>query len=491
MAFWLVPALLKIALIAGVALASNTSDLQECLTSSVSDVVFEGDLLYQATAVQRYNLNIPVSPAAVTSPENAKEVAAVVKCASDNGLSVQARSGGHSFGNHGLGGSDGAVVVDLEKLQKFSMDESTWVATIGSGTLLGDVTTRLSDAGGRAMSHGICPQVGSGGHFTIGGLGPTSRLFGTSLDHIVEVEAVLANSSIVRASETQNPDVFFAVKGAASSFAIVTEFKVRTQPEPEQAVQYSYSFTLGDTKRRADLFKKWQAYVSQPDLSRKFASVLTLLGDSIMISGTYLGSKAEYDALGIADKFPGSNNSSTIVFDDWLGLVGHWAEDITLELLGGIPAYFYSKSRAFTQESLMSSSDADHMFEFIDNADKGTPVWFVIFDLAGGAVNDVPVDATAYSHRDVVFWLQSYAVNPLGEISQTTHDFLDRLNELTAAGNVNDGLSYQAYPGYIDPRLPNAQAAYWGSNLQRLERIKEDIDPKNVFRNPQSVHGQP
>ena len=390
MAFWLASALLKIALIASVGLASNTSDIQKRLTSSAGDVVFEGDLLYQATVVQRYNLNIEVSPAAVTFPENVKEVAAVIKCASGNGLFVQARSGGHSFGNHGLGGTDGAVVIDLEKLQQFSMDESTWVATIGSGTLLGDVTTRLSNAGGRAMPHGTCPQVGSGGQFTIGGQGPASRLFGTSLDHIMEVEAVLANSSIVRASESQNPDVFFVVKGAASSFAIVSEFKVLTEPEPKEAVQYSYSFTLGDTKGRADLFKKWQAYVSQPDLSRKFASVLTLLEDSLMISGTYLGSEAEYDALGIAEKFLGSKNSSTIVFDDWLGLVGHWAEDITLKLLGGIPAYFYSKSRAFTQESLMSSSDVDRTFEFIDNADKGAPIWFVIFDLAGGAVNDVP-----------------------------------------------------------------------------------------------------
>lgn len=489
MTFWLVWALLEITLIAGVGLAANTSNLQKCLTSSVSDVAFEGDLLYQATAVKRYNLNIVVSPAAVTFPENVNEIAAVVKCASDDGLSVQAKSGGHSFGNHGLGGTDGAVVIDLEKLQQFSMDNSTWVATIGSGTLLGDISKRLSDAGGRAMPHGTCPQVGSGGQFTIGGLGPTSRQFGTSLDQIVEVKAVLANSSIIRASETQNPDVFFAVKGAASSFAVVTEFKVRTQPEPEQAVQYSYSFTLGDTKSRADLFKKWQAYVSQPDLSRKFASILTLLGNSITISGTYIGSKAEYDALEIADKFPGSTSNSTSVFDNWLGLIGHWAEDAALALLGGIPAYFYSKSRAFTQESLMSPSDVDRMFEFIDNADKGTPIWFVIFDLAGGAVNDVPVDATAYSHRDVVFWLQSYAVDLMGGVSQETHGFLDRLNELTAAGKASD-VSYQAYPGYIDPRLQNAQAAYWGSNLQRLERIKKEIDPKNVFRNPQSVHAQ-
>lgn len=237
MAFWLVSALLKIALVAGVGLAANTSDLQECLTSGVSDVVFEGDLLYQATAVKRYNLNIPVSPAAVTFPENVKEVSAVVKCASDNGLFVQARSGGHSFGNHGLGGTDGAVVIDLENLQQFSMDESTWVATIGSGTLLGDVTTRLSEAGGRAMSHGTCPQVGSGGHFTIGGLGPTSRQFGTSLDHIVEVEAVLANSSIVRASETQNPDVFFAVKGARPALPLSQNSK--SAPNLSQSKQCS------------------------------------------------------------------------------------------------------------------------------------------------------------------------------------------------------------------------------------------------------------
>lgn len=72
-------------------------------------------------------------------------------------------------------GTDGAAVVDLEHLQQFSMDSTTWIATIGSGTLLGDVTQRLQDAGGRAMSHGTCPQVGSGGHFTTGGLGPTSR----------------------------------------------------------------------------------------------------------------------------------------------------------------------------------------------------------------------------------------------------------------------------------------------------------------------------
>ena len=96
------------------------------------------------------------------------------------------------------------MIVDLMNLKQFSMDESTQIATIGSGLNLGDVTDKFNGAGKRAMAHGVCPTVGSGGHFTIGGLGPTSRQRGSSLDHVLEAEVVLANSSIVRASNTQN-----------------------------------------------------------------------------------------------------------------------------------------------------------------------------------------------------------------------------------------------------------------------------------------------
>lgn len=109
----------------------------------------------------------------------------------------------------GIGGEDGAVVVDMVNFQQFSMDNSTWQATIGSGTLLADVTSRLHDAGGRAIAHGTCPQVGIGGHATIGGLGPISRQWGAALDHVLEVEIVLANGTVTRASATQNPDILF------------------------------------------------------------------------------------------------------------------------------------------------------------------------------------------------------------------------------------------------------------------------------------------
>jgi FAD/FMN-containing dehydrogenase len=109
----------------------------------------------------------------------------------------------------GLGGQDNAVVVDMVHFQQFSMDTSTWQATVGAGTLLRDLKTRLHNAGRRAIAHGTCPQVGIGGHATIGGLGPISRQWGMALDHILEVEIVLANGTITRASATRNPDILF------------------------------------------------------------------------------------------------------------------------------------------------------------------------------------------------------------------------------------------------------------------------------------------
>lgn len=361
------------------------------------------------------------------------------------------------------------------------MDNTTWEATIGSGTLLGDVTKRLHDAGGRAMAHGTCPQVGSGGHFTIGGLGPSSRQFGPALDHIVEAEVVLANATVVRASETENQDVFWAIKGAASGFGIVTEFKVRTEPEPGTAVQYEYVIKIGNKEECAKLFKQWQAFVFDPDLTWKLASILTIFEDSIIITGTFFGTKKEYEDLDLGSQFPGVNGTS-IVFQDWLGLVGHWAEDAALKLGGGVPANFYSKSSSWTPKTLMSSETIDELFDYVASADKGTPIWFLLFDFQGGYTSSIASDATSYAHRDVLIWLQSYSINLLGPVTQTQKDFLDRVNQIV----TNDKAPYAAYPGYVDPRMSNGPEAYWGSNLPRLQRIKKEVDPNDVFHNPQS-----
>ncbi|KAF2131477.1 Glucooligosaccharide oxidase [Dothidotthia symphoricarpi CBS 119687] len=467
---------------------TSSSAVQKCLEGAVGsdNVAFKGAPLFQITHVKPYNLDIPVSPAAVTYPDSTEQVAAVVNCAVENGLKVQPRCGGHSYANYGIGGQDNTIVVDMKHFQQFSMDQSTWQATIGGGTLLDDVSKRLHENGKRAMAHGTCPQVGIGGHATIGGLGPSSRMWGSALDHVEEVEIVLANSSVIRASEKQNSDVFFASKGAAAGFGIITEFKVRTQAEPGKAVLYSYNIHGGDAAAKANAFKQWQKLISDPTLSRKFASQFILTEQfGAIITGTFFGSQQEFDGLNISARLP-SNDESVLELKDWLGVVGHWAEDVALDIVGGIQSNFYAKSLAYTEDDIIPDDGVDKLFQYIDKADKGGAVWFVIWDLEGGATNDVAPDATAYGHRDALFYHQVYAVNPFGNVNAKTKDFLAGVNNVIADALPNNDKG--AYAGYVDPALgENSASLYWGGNVEKLRRIKKDIDPLDIFHNPQSI----
>ncbi|PWY67890.1 glucooligosaccharide oxidase [Aspergillus heteromorphus CBS 117.55] len=467
---------------------ASASSLRQCLLAAVQNdatlVAVNGDLLYQTLDVKVYNLNYPVTPAAVTFPKSAQQVAAIVSCAASLDYKVQAKSGGHSYANYGLGGSNGAININLQNMKSFSMDYTNYHATVGAGMLNGELDEYLHNAGNRAVAHGTSPQIGVGGHATIGGLGPTARQWGMELDHVLEVEVVLANGSIARASSTQNQDLLFAIKGAGASFGVVTEFILRTEKEPGQAVQYSFTFGLGNTASRASIFKKWQTFITQPSLSRKFASIFTILKGSVVVSGTFFGTRTEFDALGLEKQFPGMTNSSVIVFTDWLGLVANWAEQSLLDLTGGIPANFYARCLSFSEETPISADGIDKLFTYLDNTHTGSLIWFVIFDLEGGAINDVPMNATGYAHRDTVFWMQSYAVT-LGKVSQTTYNFLDGVNDVIRENTP--GLGIGVYPGYVDPRLENPRESYWGSNLPELERIKAKYDPTDVFHNPQGV----
>ncbi|KAL1792056.1 hypothetical protein ACET3X_009807 [Alternaria dauci] len=468
---------------------TSSSPVQKCLEKAIGkdNVAFKNTPFFQLAHVKPYNLDIPVPPAAITYPKSTDEIAAIVKCAVNNSLKVQPRCGGHSYANYGIGGQDNTIVVDMKSFQQFSMDESTWQATIGGGTLLVDVTKRLHDNGKRAIAHGTCPQVGIGGHATIGGLGPTSRMWGSSLDHVEEVEVVLANSTAVRASEEQNPDIFFAIKGATAGFGIVTEFKVRTQAEPSEAVLYSYNFQGGSATTKAEAFKKWQQLVSDPKLSRKFASQYILTEQlGAIITGTFFGSQTEFNSLNITSRLPSSSEFDSIVLKDWLGVVGHWGEDVALKIVGGIQSNFYAKSLAYTEKDIIPDDTVDRLFTHIEEADKGSALWFIVWDLEGGAINHVAPDATAYGHRDALFYHQSYAVNLFGKVNDQTRKFLTDVNAIIidALPNHDKG----AYAGYANPALGvDSARLYWGSNVERLELIKAEIDPSNVFCNPKSV----
>ncbi|KAM5351101.1 hypothetical protein ACJ41O_003824 [Fusarium nematophilum] len=430
-----------------------------------------------------YNLEFPVTPAAVMRPDNAIDVSEAVKCAKENGFKVQAKSGGHSYANFGLGGVDGAVVLDLANLDSFKMDNGTWHASIGAGMRLGKVDEHLHMNGGRAMAHGTCPGVGVGGHFTVGGLGPISRMWGSALDHVVEVEVVTADGTIRRASETENSGLFWALRGGGASFGVVTEFVVKTHPEPGSIVQYNYNFSFGPQSDAATLYKEWQALIADPELDRRFASLFVVQPLGAIITVTFFGTEAEYSETGIPDRLPGTKDGAVWV-TDWMGHLLHRAEAAGCAA-SSLPGAFYTKSRAFRKEDMLDEAAITDLFAYLaDSRSESTP-FILIFNTEGGAMADTPSNATAYPHRDKIMMYQSYGVGA-GSVSEATRGLLDGVHERILRSAPGARSTYAGYiDGWIDRRA--AQELYWADKLPRLREVKKVWDPEEVFSNPQSV----
>lgn len=369
------------------------------------------------------------------------------------------------------------------------MDSTTHLATIGGGLLLGEVSQLLYNAGQRFIPHGTCLQVGIGGHATVGGAGPSSRLYQLTLDHIQEVEVVLANGTIARASQTHHPDLFFAIRGAGASFGIVTKFTFRTEPAPLQTINYVYEWTATDPLARAQIFRSWQHWISNSTLPRQLSSTLTINPNIILMAGAYFGSQKAFDSLQIPKQFPPAQVNSTQLFTNFLDLEQLWGQQIQDSGIAS-PSHFYSKSLAFSPQTALPDKAIDRVFQYLATAKTEAQFWALNFEVGRGAIGDVAADATAFSLRDSLFIMLSYA-NSKGRVSKATVDFLNGLNEVVKSGHPN--AFYGEYAGYVDPREDNRQARrnYWGSNLPRLRSLKGVLDPKDVFHNQQSVKAEP
>ncbi|KAG6009221.1 hypothetical protein E4U21_003074 [Claviceps maximensis] len=466
--------------------AGPSTPLQQCLNTICNGrsgcVGYPGTSFYQMSWVKSYNQAISVTPIAVIRPNTAEEVAAAVRCAVKARVYVQAKSGGHSYGNFGTGGQDGSLMVDMVNFKDFKMDNTTWQATFGAGYKLGELDEQLYNNGKRAMSHGTCPGVGAGGHITIGGIGPSSRMWGLSLDHVLEMEVVTASGQVLKANEEENSGLFWALRGAGASFGIVTKFTVRTQPSPENVVEYVYGFSFGRQHDVAPIYESWQNLVNDPKLDKRFSTLFIVQPFGAIITGTFFGTKEEYEATGIPQKIP-SGGKLDFKATDWLGSVAHMAEKTGL-VLSNLPTQFYSKSLALRQQDALSHNTIYQLFNYTGSTDPGTLIWTIIFDSEGGAINEVSAESTAYPHRDKLMMYQSYVVGlPLREKSK---DFAEGIHDIIQAGSPG---ATTRYAGYVDPELGRleAQKTYWGGKLSMLRDLKMKWDANDVFHNPHSV----
>jgi FAD/FMN-containing dehydrogenase len=171
-----------------------------------------------------WNGSIDRFPALIARCAGAADVRAAVRFATSTGLPVAVRGGGHSY--PGLSVCDGGIVIDLGPMKKIRVDPEARTARVQAGVLWGELD-RETQAFGLATTGGIVSHTGVAGLTLGGGLGWLHRKHGLTIDQLLSVDLITAGGELVTASQTENPDLFWGLRGGGGNFGIVTEFEFR------------------------------------------------------------------------------------------------------------------------------------------------------------------------------------------------------------------------------------------------------------------------
>src|SRR6516225_3407681 len=174
-----------------------------------------------------YNAMIDKRPLIIARCADVADVIAAVNLGRDNKLPIAIRGGGHN--GPGLGSVDDGLVIDLSLMNGVRVDPGKRTARVGAGCLTGDVD-HATHVFGQAVPFGIISTTGVAGLTLSGGHGYLSRQYGLAVDSLLEADVVLADGSFVTASETDNADLLWALRGGGGNFGVVTSFLFRTHP---------------------------------------------------------------------------------------------------------------------------------------------------------------------------------------------------------------------------------------------------------------------
>ena len=439
--------------------------LQSFGTGLGGTVIRRGDAGYdQARRV--WNGMIDRSPAAIFRCSSTADVVAAVNFAREEGLVLAVRGGGHNAA--GLALVDDGLVIDLSGMRGIRVDAGKRIAYVQGGTLWRDLDA-ATHAHGLATTGGVISSTGVGGLTLGGGLGWLMRQHGLACDNVLAVEIVTADGQVRRASATENPDLFWAVRGGGGNFGVVTGFEFRLHP---MRTLYAGMLVFPGPQAPQVLRRYRDVAESAPDELTVFAALMTSPdGHPITaIFPAYNGpvSKAEAAVKPFRDLGPVADQVAEMPYpalqsmlDDGFpsGLHVYWRSDF----LKGLP-----------DEALDTLVDR---FQAITS-----PLSALLIEQFGGAVARVPADETAFAQRDAMFNL---AIVSRWTDAATAATHTDWARQTSAA--IRPFASGGVYVNYLGEEGADRIKAAYGPKYEKLVAVKQKYDPNNLFRVNQNI----
>jgi len=454
---------------------------QTTIRDFTGEIVLPDDATYDGHR-SVWNAMVDRRPAMIARCESAADVVAALAFGRAEGLEIGVKGGGHGVAGHCV--PDGGLQIDLSRMGSVEVDPDARRARLGGGALLGTLD-RATEPHGLATTAGNVSHTGVGGLTLGGGMGWLARQFGLACDNVISYTVVTVDGEMRVASEEEHPDLFWALRGGGGNFGIVTEFEFRLHPttgralvselifEPAQATEpiRRWRELLAEAPRPATLTVDiWNAPATAADLPPMLA------GRPLVIIGfTWVGEMGEARAY-----------HAEVVKEIGRPTVERAQEMSYVELQSqGDAAHVHGTRRYASGHDLVElSDDAIDAFLTRGAADGSDPRMLPGsgFQAYGGAIAEVPDEASAFSQRDtLVEWFAGQGWTDPAEDEA-------RIVAARAAGAAMAPFASGVYVNVLtDEGESGIRRAYRPEKLVRLREIKRRYDPDNVLHLNQNI----
>lgn len=436
-------------------------------------VVVPGDAGYE-DARRVWNGMIDRRPAAVLRAVTPLDIGPAVAFARKHQLPIAVRGGGHSVAGHGT--VDAGIVLDLGALTGVEVDKATGTVRVQTGATLADVD-RATEPHGLAVPLGVVSGTGVAGLTLGGGFGWLTRAHGLSLDNLLSAEVVTASGTVLQVSETENPELFWGIRGGGGNFGIVSSFTFRAHPIPAEVFTGNLVYGRDRWVEALRAYELW---------SRDLPDALTPIVSFLVPPPYWEMGEDPLMVLGFAWADPDHEKGSQVI-EQLRRLADPDAEIIEpvrwTAWQSAVDGLFPKGVRAYWKNTSFDLLDGAVIDVIARRAAEQT--WQGTgFDihLMGGAYSRVPEDATAFPDRAARFWLNIYGfwADPADDAARI--EFVRGL-----AADMVPFASAAQYVNFMgaengQDRRDQALSVYGQAKLERLIALKRTYDPENVFR---------